>query len=81
MFKKALKKYHFSVKNSFMIGDRYTDIVFGKKAGLKTILVLTGDGKKEFWENRRNWKYRPDFIVENLLVAAKFIKKFYKNEE
>jgi len=75
MFKKALKKYNFSVKDSFMIGDRYTDIVFGKKAGLKTILVLTGDGRKEFLENRRNWEYKPDFIVENLLVAAKFIKE------
>jgi len=75
MFKKALKKYRFAINRSFMIGDRYADIAFGKKAGLKTILVLTGDGRKEFLENRRNWEYKPDFIVENLLVAAKFIKE------
>ena len=75
MFKKALEKYNFHIKNSFMIGDRYTDIAFGKEAGLTTFLVLTGDGKKEFYKNRDSWKYRPDFIVENLMSAVKLIKR------
>ncbi len=73
LFYQAQKDYDFSVKDSYMIGDRYADIEFGKKAGLTTILVLTGDGEKELYENRANWKYNPDFVVENLLTAAKFI--------
>jgi histidinol-phosphate phosphatase family protein len=74
LFKQAQKKYTFQKKNSFMIGDRYSDIEFGAKAGLKTILVLSGLGEKEFYENRKNWFYRPDFTVKNLLIAAKLIE-------
>jgi D,D-heptose 1,7-bisphosphate phosphatase len=74
LFKKARREFSFSPKDSFMIGDRYSDIVFGKRAGLTTILVLTGDGEKEFLNNRKDWEYSPDYIVRDLLVAAKFIK-------
>ena len=56
-----------------MIGDKYSDIEFGKKAGLKTILVLTGYGQKEFMENRNNWEFIPDLIVKDLAVAANVI--------
>jgi D,D-heptose 1,7-bisphosphate phosphatase len=76
LFKKAFQKYHFEIKKSYMIGDKYTDIEFGKRAGLKTILLLTGDGENEFLNNRNNWIYKPDFIVKNLLAAAKLISKF-----
>jgi histidinol-phosphate phosphatase family protein len=74
MFKKALKKYKFNVKNSFMIGDRYADIAFGRKAGLTTILVLTGNGEKEFYQKRDDREYKPDFIVKNLISATRLIK-------
>jgi len=56
-----------------MVGDKISDIVFGKNAGLKTILVLTGNGKAEFMNNRKNWKIRPDFIVENFTLAVDLI--------
>lgn len=75
LYKRSREEFAFNVKSSFMIGDRYTDIEFGKRAGLETFLVLTGDGKKEFLGNRNNWQYKPDYIVNDLLVAAKYIKK------
>ncbi|MCK4312378.1 MAG: HAD-IIIA family hydrolase [Candidatus Cloacimonetes bacterium] len=75
MFKKALKKYNFNIKKSFMIGDRYADIVFGKKAGLTAILVLTGNGERAFYKKRKEWEYKPDFVVRNLLSAVKLISK------
>ena len=74
MFKKALKKYNLNIKNSFMIGDRYADIAFGKKAGLTTILVLTGNGEKEFFQKRNDREYKPDYVVSNLMSAVKLIK-------
>lgn len=74
MLKKALVKYPISIKQSFMIGDRYSDIGFGKKANLTTFLVLTGDGEKEFHENYNNWQYKPDFVVENLESAVDVIE-------
>jgi len=75
MFKKAYEKYKFDIKKSYMIGDKYTDIAFGKKAGLITILVFTGFGKKEFLNDRNNWEYQPDFVVKDLLIAANLISK------
>ena len=75
MFKKAQKKYRFDIKNSYMIGDKYTDIAFGKRAGLITILVFTGFGEKEFLNDRKSWEYQPDFVVKDLLVAANLISK------
>ena len=74
MFKEALKKYDFRINKSFMVGDRYTDIVFGKKAHLTTFLVQTGDGEKEFYKNRVNWKLKPDFIVKNLKSVVNVIE-------
>lgn len=72
MFRLAQREYNFSTKDSFIIGDKPSDIEFGKRAGLKTILVLTGRGKQAFYER----SVKPDFVCENLLVAAKLIKDF-----
>jgi len=80
MFNKALEKYHFQVNESLMIGDKYTDVEFGRKAGLKTILVLTGSGKKEFLEDRNRWKYRPNYVADNLLTAVKLIEKIGRDQ-
>lgn len=78
MYKKAMEKYNFSLRKSYVIGDKYADIEFGRKAGLKTILVLSGNGKNEFLQNRQNWNYKPDYIAEHLLHAAKLIEDLEK---
>jgi D,D-heptose 1,7-bisphosphate phosphatase len=78
MFKQAVQKHDFQIKGSYMIGDKYTDIEFGKKAGLITILVQTGKGREEFLFKRQEWSYKPDFIADNLLVAAELIEKLEK---
>jgi histidinol-phosphate phosphatase family protein len=78
LYQKAKKAFEFCTKDSFMIGDRYTDIVFGTKAGLRTIFVLTGEGEKQFTQDRTAWEYKPDFIVKNLLSAAKLIESLVK---
>lgn len=75
MFRKALKEFNFDIRKSFMVGDRYSDIAFGKKAGLKTILVRTGFGEKEFLQNRKTREFKPDFVVKDLLSAANLIKE------
>jgi D,D-heptose 1,7-bisphosphate phosphatase len=55
---------------SWFIGDTTTDILAGKRAGLKTILVRTGyagyDGK---------YSIQPDYIMPNLPSAVDFILK------
>ncbi len=73
MYKIAKEMYDFDPANSWIVGDNKTDIEFGQTGGLNTILVRTGDGK--IWEKQ----CEPDFVCENLLSAAKQIKKETKN--
>ena len=74
MFKKALKEFKFRPEHSWMIGDRHSDIEFGHNAGMKTILLLSGNGEKAFREEMPNWQIKPDFVVKDLLAAAQLIK-------
>jgi len=71
MISKAIKKYKINKRDSWMIGDSTRDILAGKRAKLKTILVKTGyagrDGK---------YKVKPDFVAKDLHTAVKIIKKF-----
>ena len=65
-----IKKYHIDVAHSFMIGDKKSDIDFGRNIGCPSILVQTANGKKH------QQKYRdmhPVYIARDLLRAAKFI--------
>lgn len=74
MYKRARKEHPFDPQRSWMLGDRYTDVAFGKKAGLKTILLLSGNGAKEMKAGIADWEYKPDFMAENLLTAAHLIQ-------
>jgi D-glycero-D-manno-heptose 1,7-bisphosphate phosphatase len=76
MFKKALSEFKFRPEHSWMIGDRYSDIVFGYKAGMKTILLLSGNGEKAFHEEMPGWEIKPDFVIKDLMAAANFISSY-----
>ena len=39
MMLKAKKKWNIDLKNSFLIGDRYKDIMAGKKVGCKNFFI------------------------------------------
>jgi len=61
----AAKEHDIELSKSFMVGDRWRDIVAGQRAGCKTFFV--------------NYRYdeqqpeMPDFIVSSLLEAQKII--------
>ena len=55
---KAKKKYNLDLKNSWIVGDRYTDIDCGKKAGLKTIGI-----KSDIYSFNRS---KPDYLIKNI---------------
>jgi len=63
-----IEKSKFDRKNIYVIGDTINDIEAGKKAGVKTIAVLTGSGTKRELE-----KLNPDFIINNLSELEKTI--------
>ena len=70
MIIQATKKYNIDLENSYMIGDTLNDISTGKNANCKTILVLTGYGKKD---QKKLSTIKPDMICTNLLEFAKNI--------
>lgn len=69
LLKKAKEELGLQFRGSYSIGDKKEDIEMGKKKGLKTILVLTGYGREN------SGKIKPDFVAENLLDAALWIRK------
>ncbi len=72
LFKKAEKELGIKAAGNYFIGDGKMDVAAGEKAGLKTILVLSG---KTDLEKIRTWSVQPDFIFDNLWEAVNFITK------
>lgn len=68
-------KYAINMKHSWMVGDSYTDIQAGRKAGLRTVFV--GDYKCDVCARLQYDK--PDVIAANLYDAA--IQIISKQEE
>lgn len=74
MILKAKEKYDIDLKNSYMIGDSYSDIKCGLNAGTKTILVLTGYGEMAL-QKCLDEKLKINFIADNLLEAVKYLER------
>jgi len=75
MIDSAVKELNIDIKKSFMVGDRYKDIEFAKKAGLRAIFVKTGYGLGEFTYQKKKWTIQPDYIAKDLLGAARYIQE------
>lgn len=58
------------LSKSFFVGDTIRDIETGKSAGLKTILVFSGQEKLE---NKNVWTIQPDYTALSLKEAAQII--------
>ena len=74
MILKATEEHSIDLSCSYMVGDRYKDILFAKEMNLRSALVMTGYGLGEYTFQRTSWKYMPDFIGENLLDVARQIE-------
>jgi len=74
MIEQAVMEFDIDPSKSFIIGDSINDIKCGKAAGVKQILVLSGQGGEAFsiLQNENNI---PTFVAENFLEAGKFIIK------
>ncbi|UCD55227.1 MAG: HAD-IIIA family hydrolase [Candidatus Omnitrophota bacterium] len=70
LFKQAEEEMGIKAGGSYFIGDAKTDIEAGEKAGLKTILVLSG---KTILEDMRSSNIKPDYIFDDIFEAVEFI--------
>jgi D-glycero-D-manno-heptose 1,7-bisphosphate phosphatase len=70
---RAAAELELDLRASYMIGDKISDVEMGRRAGLTSILVLTGYGLGE-WEYRRHlWPCAPDRVAEDVLDAVQWI--------
>jgi D-glycero-D-manno-heptose 1,7-bisphosphate phosphatase len=70
---RAAKELDIDLSQSWMIGDRYSDIELARNAGTNSAFVLSGYGRGE-WEHQRSaWKHEPDIVAEDLLKAVQTI--------
>ncbi|MCL6557487.1 MAG: HAD-IIIA family hydrolase [Firmicutes bacterium] len=70
MINKAFEQFGIDAAQSYVIGDRETDIVMGENAGLSTILLRTGYGVQRY---KGESGIEPDFTFDDLAEAAKFL--------
>ena len=69
MLEQAAREHHIDLKRSYVVGDMAKDIEMGRRAGARTVLVLTGYGR----EARE--KVQPDHIARDLGEAADWIER------
>lgn len=70
----AAEKHNLDLSKSYMIGDTSTDILTAINAGIKSILVKTGQGEESI-SILQKADYFPSFIANNLTDACNFIIK------
>lgn len=67
----ASKLLNLDLSQSWMVGDRITDIQTARNAGANPILVLTGDGRETLAKNTDQLQGVP--VMDDLSAAADFI--------
>lgn len=70
----AAKEFSIDLNNSYMIGDSVLDIKAAYNAGVKSVLVKTGNGVNSFSILQKDNNF-PSFVAENLTDACNFIIK------
>ncbi len=68
MIIRAARELSIDLKRSVMIGDKTGDILAGKRADLKTILVKTGYGGSD-----KIYNVKPNVKTKNILSATRFL--------
>jgi histidinol-phosphate phosphatase family protein len=68
LFDLAVQELNISRRDSWMVGDTTSDILAGKRAGLRTILVRTGYSGRDF-----KYDVEADFVANDLHGAVEWI--------
>jgi D-glycero-D-manno-heptose 1,7-bisphosphate phosphatase len=73
LINRAAADWEIDLANSWMVGDRFSDVELGRNAGVHSALVLTGYGRGEWEHQRSSWTMEPEIVADNLLEAVKQI--------
>jgi D-glycero-D-manno-heptose 1,7-bisphosphate phosphatase len=73
MMLRAARELEIDLNRSYMIGDRYIDVRAAHAAGVRSVLVCSGDGAAEMAKYAGLPGPQPDFVADNLLHAVEAI--------
>lgn len=73
MAEQAALRFEIDFRHSYAVGDKLADVGLGQNLGGKGALVLTGYGRQEYDSLSDDSEYQPDFIADNILLAARWI--------
>ena len=75
LIEKACEAFDIDMSNSYVIGDRYTDIELALRSNVKGILVATGYGLGDTNYVFPRLSFKPAHIAKDLLQAVRWIIK------
>jgi len=70
MILRAARELEIDLSRSFMIGDRYSDVRAAHAAGIRSVLVCSGDGAGEMAKYAGLPVPQPNFVADNLQHAV-----------
>jgi len=70
MILRASREMNIDLAKSYMIGDRYVDVEAAHGAGVRSVLLRSGDGLNEIEKFGKTSACQPHFIAETLLHAV-----------
>jgi D-glycero-D-manno-heptose 1,7-bisphosphate phosphatase len=73
LIRRAAAEFDIDLTQSWMIGDRYSDIELALNAGVHPAFVLSGYGRGEWEYQRANWEHEPELVAADLLEAVRKI--------
>jgi D-glycero-D-manno-heptose 1,7-bisphosphate phosphatase len=69
----AAREFGINLPESWMVGDRYSDVELARNAGVKSAFVMSGYGQGEWEHQQASWTLKPDLVAVNLLAAVEAI--------
>ena len=70
LIEQAQRDFPIDMARSWLVGDTTRDMETGRRLGIRTILVATGDGGKD----TRFFKTKADYVARDLLAATRIIE-------
>jgi D-glycero-D-manno-heptose 1,7-bisphosphate phosphatase len=70
---RAAREFSINLRESWMVGDRYSDVELARNAGVKSAFVMSGYGRGEWEHQQASWTLKPDLVAVNLLAAVERI--------
>ncbi|MCS7008553.1 MAG: alanine racemase, partial [Chthoniobacterales bacterium] len=76
MLEEAAIELNLDLNRSWLVGDKEADLLCGRNAGLRTLLVRTGYGNR----TEKSARFLADFVCDSISEAAEIILQFSKKD-